>query len=228
MTLLSRRESILLLGSAAMASGGAWAADAWIEGKHYIKVPHPQPQKPGVVTVTEIFSYGCPACDRFLPYMQSLEKKLPATVVVDYLPASWQSAENWPTFQRAYLTARALGVDRKTHAAMFSEIWHGGKLAVVDAAGRLRSPLPSIQDVAKFYERVAAVPAAKFVDTAKSFSVESEMKRADSLIQTYQADSTPTLIVNGKYRIDMRSAGGGPEQVTALVLWLVQNAVAGR
>ncbi|HMA12485.1 MAG TPA: thiol:disulfide interchange protein DsbA/DsbL [Steroidobacteraceae bacterium] len=227
MTTISRRELLAFAAGAALTSAAATqalAADAWTEGKHYFRIPQPVPPRPGAVTVTEVFSYGCPACNAFLPYMESLEKKLPAGVTAEYVPAAWVAAENWPLFQRAYLTAKALGVAKQAHAAMFQAIWGpNGELAISDPrTGRLRSPLPSIQDVARFYERVTKVPAAKFVETSKSFSVETDIRRADATIKSYLADSTPTLVVNGKYRFEPRSAGSA-DQAVALALWLVQQ-----
>jgi thiol:disulfide interchange protein DsbA len=219
---VSRRE--MLAFAAGLGVSTAWAAEAWTEGKHYFRVPNPAPAKPGVVTITEVFSYGCPACNSFQPYMEAIEKRLPAGVTVEYLPASWIAAENWPLFQRAYLTAKVLGVAKKAHGAMFNAIWGpNGELAVVDTrTGRPRNPLPQIQDIARFYERVAAVPAQKFIDMAKSFSIDTEMKRADAQIKAYLAESTPTLVVNGKYRFEPRSAGGGDQTVT-LALWLAER-----
>lgn len=223
MTLFSRRAMLALAVSLTLAASSAWSAEQWVEGKHYYRLKQPQTTQAGVVTVTEIFSYGCPACNAFLPYMQSLEKKLPAKVVVEYVPASWIAAENWPTLQRAYVTAKALGVDRKTHAAMFDAIWKSGELGITDArTKRIKSTLPSIQDMARFYERTAAIPAAKFLETSKSFSVDTEMRRDDSLIKSYQAESTPTLIINGKYRLDPQAAGTS-EKMVEIALWLVQK-----
>ena len=38
----------------------------WIEGKHYFRIDPPQPTShPGKIEVTEVFSYGCPACNAF-------------------------------------------------------------------------------------------------------------------------------------------------------------------
>jgi thiol:disulfide interchange protein DsbA len=54
---------------------------------------------------------------------------------------------------------------------------------------------------------------AKFLDTAKSFSVDAEIRRTDALIKALGADGTPTLIINGKYRVEPHFAGGYPEAV---------------
>jgi thiol:disulfide interchange protein DsbA len=218
---VSRRQLLAL--ATGLGLSRAWAAEQWVEGKHYFPVRQPQAPSPGKVVVTEIFSYGCPACNSFQGYIESLEKKLPAGVTMDYLPASWIPAENWPLFQRAYLTAKALGVADKAHAEMFKAIWSTGELAIADTrTGRIKNPLPSVQDVARFYERVAAVPAQKFIEMSQSFSIDTQMKRADAQIKAYMAESTPTLIVNGKYRLEPRSAGGG-DQAVALAVWLAQR-----
>jgi thiol:disulfide interchange protein DsbA len=218
MNQITRREMLSLTAAGvALAAGPARAAESWTEGKHYFKVE--QPPAGTVAPVTEIFSYGCPACNAFLPYMQSIEKKLPVNST-DYLPASWIPQENWPLFQRAYLTAKALGVARKAHDAMFAAVWSTGELGISDPkTRRIRSPLPGIQEVAAFYQRVAGIPAAKFVETSKSFSIDTEARRTDALIKQYRAESTPTLIVNGKYRFEPRLAGT-PEKAVELALWL--------
>jgi thiol:disulfide interchange protein DsbA len=213
----------MMATGAALAAGSAWSAEPWVEGRHYFRVEQPQPpEKAGAVTVTEIFSYGCPGCNAFLPFMQSFEKRLPSQVRMNYLHASWYASENWPVFQRAYLTARTLGVARKAHDAMFAAIWQTGELAIMDAqTHRAKSPLPSIEDVAKFYQRVSAVPVAKFLETARSFSIDTEMRRSDALIRTLRPDSTPTLIINGKYRTD--TSAMAPQQTVAVALWLVDK-----
>lgn len=224
---LSRRKMLAFTAGATLATAwaaNAAAAEAWTEGRHYFRLAQGTPPRPGAVTVTEVFSYGCPACNSFMPFMESLEKKLPAGVTAEYVPASWSAAENWPTFQRAYLTAKALGVSKQAHTAMYQAIWGpNGELAIMDSrTGRIRSPLPSIADIARFYERVTKVPAAKFITASKSFSVETDIKRSEATIRSYLADSTPTIVVNGKFRLQPTSAGGA-QQAVDLTLWLVQQ-----
>ena len=199
-------------------------AENWVEGQHYFRIePAPPATASSRVTVTEVFSYGCPACNGFQPYMAELRRKLPAGVTLDYVPASWSASEDWPVFQRAYLTAATLGVAQREHDAMFDAIWKTGELAIVDPkTQRLVSPLPTIADVARFYERTTGIPAAKFVATASSFAIEVGMRRADQQVKSLQAERTPTLVINGKYRIDPASAGGAGQLVN-LALWLVNR-----
>jgi thiol:disulfide interchange protein DsbA len=56
----------------------------------------------------------------------------------------------------------------------------------------------------------------KFLSTAKSFAVDLKVRTDDDLVQAYRVDRTPTIIVNGKYRLHSESAGG-QDQVIDLV-----------
>ena len=206
----------------ALASASCYA-QAWTEGKNYFRIDTPQRTSvaPGKVEVMEVFSYACPACNAFHPIMDKLAKSLPPNAQVVYLPASFIPAEDWPVFQRAYFAADALGIAAKTHDAMFNAVWTTGELAVSDpTTHRLKSPLPSIEDIAKYYSRTAGVPVDKFLSMAKSFTIEARMKQADAQIGIMQTLSTPMLVVNGKYRLDTNSAGGY-DKLVQLVKYLV-------
>jgi thiol:disulfide interchange protein DsbA len=174
----------------------------------------------------EVFSYGCPACNSFRPTMKKLQASLPANAQLVYLPASWNAAEAWPMFQRAYLTAQSLGVAEKAHDSMFEAIWTTGELGISDPqTRRLKTKLPTIDDAAKFYQRVAGVKAADFVNASKSFGVDLKMRQADSQIVAMQVTGTPTLVVNGKYRVNNENLKTADE-VIELVRFLVARETA--
>jgi protein dithiol oxidoreductase (disulfide-forming) len=201
----------------------ARAAATWTEGVNYflIEPAHPTSLPPGKVEVTEVFSFACPACNMFQPTMHKLKQTLPPNAVVDYLHAAFNTAEDWPMFQLAFFTAEALGVEEQTHDAMYDAVWKGGDLSVIDPATRgLKSHMPTIEDAAKFYNQRAGVPVEKFLATAKSFSVDIKVRTANDLIMAYRVDGTPTIIVNGKYRLGIGSAGG-TDQLVELVKYLV-------
>lgn len=195
----------------------------WVEGQHYFLIKPAQPVNvpAGKVEVIEVFSYGCIACNSFYPSMEKLVASLPKNAHVGYVPASFNTAEAWPMFQRAYLTAQAMGIADKTHGAMFNAIWASDELAVVDRrTNQIKNPKPTIEKAAAFYERVAGVKKEVFLANAKSFPVEMKVKNADAMVKAYRVDSTPTLVVQGKYRLTVQSAGG-LEQLTELVKFLV-------
>ncbi len=203
----------------------AQAAPPWIEGQHYFVINPAQPTAaaPGKVEVLEVFSYACPACNHFYPLVDKVKAALPAARVQwRFLPASWHPEEDWKVFQRAYFAALSLGVADKLHDRVFDAVWKTGELATMDG-NSMKNPLPSLSDVAQFYEREAQLKPGEFLAAAHSFSVDAQMRQADEQIRQYQSDSTPTLIINGKYRLTPRSAGGD-EAFIALSKWLVEQS----
>lgn len=203
-------------------------AQTWTEGTHYFAVTPAQSTTvpAGKIEVAEVFSYGCPFCAKMDPLIQQFRKSLPANAQMVFVPASFIPSEDWPMFQRAALTAQALGIFDKTHAKVFDAVWTTGELAISDPqTHRLKNPLPGIEDAARFYNHISGVSVDKFLETAKSFAVDTQMRRTDAFILACHVDSTPTLIVNGKYRITGQSAGGLP-QMLEIAKWLVAKEAA--
>jgi thiol:disulfide interchange protein DsbA len=214
-----------------LAGGVAWSASAtqFREGTHYATLPVKQATQvaPGKVEVTEVFSYGCPACNQFQPTMARIKAALPKNAELAFVHASWIESESWPLFQRSFLAAQSLGIAEKSHEAMFAAVWgQNGPLAIVDArTGRVKNPKPTIQDVARFHASRGDCTEAEFLAAAKSFSVSSRMKQSDELIKRYAAPSTPCLVVGGTYRIDLDSISSD-EELIALIRFLVQKVAA--
>ena len=205
--------AILLLPPSAPAA-------SWTEGTHYVRLSPPQQTAvpAGKVEVLEVFSYACPACNAFQPVMEKLRTTLPANAQVVYLPAAFNPQEDWPMFQRAYFAAQALGIADRTHQAMYDAVWKTGELAITTPGNnRLKDPLPSIADAARFYARVAGVNPQQFVALANSFAIDSKVRAADAQILAMHIESTPTLIVNGKYRV-IRDSRRGAERRSAAAL----------
>jgi len=222
--------SLTFLAMGLLGSGIAAAqapAAKWVAGKHYVVIPAQRSQVPaGKVEVLEVFSYGCPACNTFRPAMKEIERSLPKNGQLAYLPASWNAAENWPVFQRAYLTAQSLGVADRAHEAMYDAIWTTGELGVVEkGSNRLKKKLPTIEEVARFYEKTTGVKAAAFVNASKSFAVDLKIRQAEAQIRAMQVPSTPTLVVAGKYRLNTDSVRS-IEEIIALINFLVAKESA--
>ena len=217
-------RSLWILAALLAATPWAGAATQWVEGRNYFLIQPAQPTSvgPGKIEVTEVFSYACPACNNFHTFMDRLQDSLPANVVVNYVPASFNPTEDWPMFQRAYYTALVLGlVNKHTHDAMYDAVWKTGELAVVvPGTNQLRRPPPSIEDAARFYAQQSGVNPQTFVSTANSFGVDSRIRQADQYVRDCLVDQTPTIIVNGTYRFTPSSVGS-PEQMIELTKFLV-------
>ena len=219
-------------GTAAAAPTPAPFVDngKWVEGKNYFLIDPPQPTgHPGKIEVTEVFSYACPACNAFHATVDRIARSLPADAVMNYVPASFRPDENWPMYQRAFYAAQALGLVAKTHDAMFDAAWKTGELATYNLQSgqpKPRAAWPTIDDAAKFYAKYG-VSAKEFLAVANSFTVNTKMKQADDLVKAYGVDATPTMVINGKYRYTVVSAGGYPQSIE-LAQWLVAKVAAGK
>jgi len=183
--------------SAIVAS--AASAPAPVAGTDYVEIPNGQPFEPlnGQVEVAEIFGYTCPHCATFQPLMSAWKASAPADVRITYVPAPFGGY--WEPYAKAYYAAEALGVAAASHDAVFRAIHIERSLPV--------QPLPTDEQLGQFYARFGADPAT-FASTLSSFGVNGKMNRARQFIQRSfgsEVASTPTLVVNGKYRVTGKS-----------------------
>jgi protein dithiol oxidoreductase (disulfide-forming) len=224
-----RTRSALLTSLLALVLTSVAHGATWTEGVNYFVISPARPTNvpAGKIEVAEVFSYACPFCAQFNPVVRKLQASLPSNAQMVYIPASFNPAEGWPTFQRATCAAQMLGILDETHDKVFDAVWKTGELAISDPqTHRIKNPLPSIEDVAKYYNHISGVPVQKFLDTSKSFAVDTAMRRDDALVTAYRIDSTPSLVVNGKYRITGQSAGGMPQMIE-VAKYLVEKESAG-
>jgi thiol:disulfide interchange protein DsbA len=150
-----------------------------------------------------------------------LKAQLPSDTVMTYVPASFIPTEAWPMFQRAYLTARSLGIADANHDQFFSAIWETGEVPLVDrASGRIRSPLPTIEEAAAFYAKRSKVTAAEFLAKSRSPQIEEQMRAADAYVKGGKVPSTPSFVVNGRYLLNNQAIGNwdGIRQVVNFLL----------
>jgi thiol:disulfide interchange protein DsbA len=208
---------VLLLGSVP-----SYAQLLWQEGVNYKKLPNPQTAggvPAGKIEVAEVFSYGCIYCYRAKGEMAKLAAALPADAAMTYVHASFAPGEAWPMFQRAYYAARRLGIADALHDGVFTAVWESGEIPLLDiATGRIRKPLPTIEDAAKFYARLSSVKAADFLKTAASPAVEADMRRADELTKLWMVPGTPALVVNGRYIVDNSQPHAQQRQVALFLV----------
>jgi thiol:disulfide interchange protein DsbA len=216
---------------AAPASAAAPFVDdgKWVEGKQYQRIEPAQPKVSGTskIEVVEVFSYGCPACNQYHATASRLARELPADAQMAYLPASFVPQENWVMLQRAYYAAQAMGVAAKGNDAMYDAVWKTKELTAYKDSGALKSKdaLPTLADAAKVYAKFGVDPK-DFVAVANSFAINIKVRRADELVKAYGVEGTPTIVVNGKYRLSPSQVGA--DQSIELTKWLIAKEAAGK
>ncbi|MBS0556199.1 MAG: thiol:disulfide interchange protein DsbA/DsbL [Proteobacteria bacterium] len=210
----------LALVGGCQAQGNADAAKApakpaLVAGQDYLAINPAHPTPGDQVVVTEVFSYACPHCADFQPYANELKNKLPKGVKFDLVPAVFNAM--WEPFARAFYTAQSMGLVDKTHQALF------------DAIHRDHQPLRTIQDLANLFYANYGVNPGEFLSTATSFVIEGELAAGTQKVRDWQVDATPTLIIDGKYRVTANPDRGiGFQQMVQIALQLVDQELAAR
>ena len=202
----------LLLSVAMLPAMTAHGAGIDPTGKYDLITP-PQPtDTPDKIEVLEVFWYGCPHCFSFLPNMEQYDESKPDYVALRRMPAIFR--DSWVAHARAFYTAELLGVEEEIHRPMFETI-HLRKQA-----------LDSKEELRKFFEKYG-VSNDDFDKTYDSFAVETLLRKSQVMQQRYGVRGTPTVIVNGKYRVS-GSLAGSRENVIKVIEALVEREHAAK
>lgn len=189
-----------------------WAADL-VEGQDYaVLVPARPTSDPNRIVVTEFFSYQCPHCFAFYPLVTSWATKQPKDVMFERVPVSFGRA-NWAAIGQAFYALQALGKSEQLDGAVFNAI-HVQNAHLNDEA--------SITN----WMSQHGIGAAEFSAAYNSFSVKSNVARAEQLVRSYQVQGVPYLVVDGKYAVI--TTKGGHEGQLAVVDQLVAKIRAGK
>jgi protein dithiol oxidoreductase (disulfide-forming) len=182
-------------------------------GVHYQVLKAPVPTSdPSKIEVAEVFWYGCGHCFRFEPMVNQWSKKQGDDVNFVKSPAMWNGLME--THARAFYAAKALGVLDKVHQPLFNALnLEKKRLADADALAGLFAQY--------------GVAKADFNKAFKAFGVTSQVRLADANARGYKITGTPEMIVEGKYRISAKMAGG-QAQMLDVVNYLVAKVRAER
>jgi protein dithiol oxidoreductase (disulfide-forming) len=192
-----------------LALGGSFAfADPYEVGVHYERLPIAvDTADPSKIEVVEVFSYGCPHCFSFEPAIEAWRARQPADVDFRRIPAVFRS--DWKILAQAYYAAEVLGVVDKVHEPIFDAIHVQG----------LNAGDPAV--LAKIFQDSAGIDGEQFLKVLNSFGVTSKVQQADAQARMYRVPGVPTLIVNGKYRVNGGQLVGTNVEMLDVVDYLV-------
>ena len=166
------------------------AAQAPVEGVDYVRIDQGQRWRPepGTVEVVEIFAYTCGHCDLFRPLLDDWKRRAAADVRVHYVPAAYDPRN---AYARAYFALEALGRVAELHPRLFDAIHRQGSLPARGAStGEMVAFLAGEGlDPARVAAAMEAATTDERMNAAHAFAVRSGIQ------------GTPTLIINGRYRV---------------------------
>lgn len=201
----ARIASLLFVLLAPVAAG---AQSLYNEGQHYFRIEPAQPTEvaDGKVEVVEVFSYACVHCAHFEPFISAWKKAKPENVEFRALPAVFSAS--WEPYARAFYAAQALKVSDQLHEPLFKALHQD------------RRAMTSIEAIADFAAE-QGIDREAFLQAATSSSTDLKIRRAREQAQRYRIDGTPSMVVNGKYRVP---AGiGGFQGMLEVVNFLVSQ-----
>jgi thiol:disulfide interchange protein DsbA len=194
-------EESKLERSAPLAAAGQLPAGKWTAGVNYRPLVPAQPTDaaPGKVEVVEVFWYGCPHCYALDPYIESWRKTKPAYIEFRRVPVTWQAVHQ--SHAKLFYTLEALGKEEELHSAVFAEMHD--KKNFMYMQGDEKETLHAQAAFAKAH----GISEADFTNAYNSFTVQTDMTKADDLVHRYHVDGVPLLVINGKYVTDVNMAG---------------------
>ena len=193
-----------------LPAAGQLPAGKWVAGVNYRPLVPAQPTDapPGKVEVVEVFWYGCPHCYALDPYIESWRKTKPAYIEFHRVPVTWQPVHQ--SHAKLFYTFEALGKEEALHNAVFAEM-HDRKNFMFMQGDEKETLSAQVT-----FATAHGVSAADFTNAYSSFTVQTNMQKADELVHRYHVDGVPLLVINGKYVTDVNMAGS-PANVMSVV-----------
>ncbi len=199
-------RAILLAQADTTAAPRNWQ---YKEGEHYTRMIPTQPTVGGAdkIEVAEVFMYSCPHCYDLESFINEWAKDKDPNVRLVRIPAIFNQLALMHAqlyYTEFYLAQSGKLKDQVAFREMVFEEFHrrGNRLTSEDAIRRL-------------FTR-AGVSDEDFNRTWGSFEVNQALRVAQDLARRYGIDSVPKIIVNGKYRTDMGSAGSYPKLIEVI------------
>lgn len=173
------------------------SAAGFKENYHYTVVGTEASAEPEVV---EYFSYLCIHCAHFEPRYLNIESAF-SDVTVAKIHVPWLGGERGLRAQRAYATAVEMAIEKPVSQQMFAANFF------VDYGAR------APKSVADFRELFVAAGARgeDFDAVFGSPAVDARVAHYDAMTEGLGIMGTPSVVINRKYKVEMRELSGEDE-----------------
>jgi thiol:disulfide interchange protein DsbA len=188
------------------------------EGENYMRLVPTQPTVGGAdkIEVAEFFYYLCPHCYNFEPLVKRWLETKPANVRFVQVPAMWNQL--LVMHGRMYYTSEILARNGviEDHALFQATVYQEIHVR--------KNQLGTETAIRRLFERFG-VSDEDFDRTWNSFEVDQKLRVANDLARRYSVASTPTVVVNGKYRFGAQEAGSYPKVIEVIDELIVRESL---
>jgi len=208
-------STFVLVSFLSLSSAFVSAAD-FVKGTHYNELNTPiNDNLNSAKEVREFFSFYCPACYRHEAIIGELKAQLPDNIAlvknaIDGMPGRDIAIEE--LLSKALLTAKLLKVEDKIVATIFKYIYVN------------KATFTNETDIKNIF-LLQGIEEQRFDKIFNSFSVKTgvnKMRKNTETLRNQGISSVPTVIVNGKYKVET-GAIKSKEQYIELVLYLLSQ-----
>ena len=205
--------SLLLPAQAGIAASGDFpggSQSGFRAGVHYQLVKPPQPTRGGErVEVVELLWFGCRTCFAVQPQLQRWRERNQAVIHYRRMPAV--ANEDMIFFARAFYAAQALGVLDTIHDDLYTAIH------------RQRRRLDDEQALSEFFAEHGVDPQA-FRTAMRSTFTTRKVRQARIMSRRYGIRGAPSIIIDGRYRVDPGMVRDVGEMMAVLDFLLLKAA----
>ena len=195
---------VALVGLGIYLSSGLAQNATPTEGEDYALIENADRIRIGdPINVYEFFSYGCVHCRNFDPELEEWLVTTEEDVAFSRKPAAF--SRTWTLLGQGYLALEQADALEGNHAKLFSAVHDFGKT------------FRSGQEIADYLDS-ETLPAAEFMRAFNSPKVRRKLSQAETDSRRYNVQSVPTMIVAGKYTVDM---GNGMQRALEVVDYLI-------
>lgn len=192
---VDKHRRLLLLAGAALVAPRALAIDL-LQDADYVLIPQQPLADPSRVEVVEFFYYGCRWCNELQPHLDAWLRRKPADVAFRYQPAIRN--RRWLALTKAFFVLQALGELPRLHSQVY-RAYHRDDVNLEDEVVLTGWALKQGIELKPFEQLLASPDIMARVEAA----------RQDTY--AYQIESTPTVVVDGRYLTSSALTGGVAE-----------------
>jgi len=150
------------------------------------------------VELLEFFNYSCGHCYRFLETSKRLEEKFKGKLFHKKIPIYWGNQTAYPAM--AYYIADQQGIEKKFTRELFDTNF--------------------LMNINIFQPRVIKLLSRdhgiekEMTEGMQSPEIKSKVEAGLAMAKQYQANETPTIILNGVLRVTPSKSGGNVDKMT--------------
>ncbi len=186
------------------------SSSGFVAGKDYAVLDKPiaTNAKSHQVEVWEFFSYNCPHCKEFEPLLRQWEKKQSSSVVLRRVPVTFLGPN------AALLQKLHYALEELQRSDLYPKVF--------EAIHEQHRPLNKESEVLAWVGQ-HGIDQAKFEAVFNGFSMQVKMGQAKHWQGDAGLDGVPTLLIGGRYRIDLLSAHG-PKRALDVASYLIKES----